>query len=205
MEPIAPIAAFLVLNRLGGLRWAVIGATIASIAVVFARRRRNEALGKVLPIITFAIIARGVIGIITDSETVYFGLGIAGKFAIASVLIGSAAIGRPLAQRGADLLLDTPAEAQDHPAWLAAMRAITVIGGLYYLCSGAIDIFLLERSSTEGYVVLRFITNWPLSLAALALAGILAQRHLAKIPGLAPLPDLLEARLSGLQNPPTQP
>jgi hypothetical protein len=77
LEAIAPIVVFVVLNRLFGLRWAVVGATIWSLKVVIDRYRRGQPLGRFLPLVTVAVIGRGVIGVITDSETVYFGLGIA--------------------------------------------------------------------------------------------------------------------------------
>lgn len=186
------------LNRIGGLRLAVAGSTLWAIKLGVDRRRRGEPLGRFVPILTAAIIARGVAGIITDSETVYFGLGIAGKFAFAAVLIGSALIGRPLAALGAPMLLAATDEMQKHPIWRSTMAIITVIGGLYYLASASLDVVLLQRNSIEGFVLLRFLANWPLSLAAILLALAVAQIRLPRIPGVTSALELLETRLDEL-------
>ena len=95
-DSLMPVIIFIGLNRLAGLPWAITGATLWSLKVAYTRKRRGLTIGKFLPIVTAGIIARGVIGIITDSEAVYFGIGIATKAAIGLALIGSALIGRNL-------------------------------------------------------------------------------------------------------------
>ena len=70
-----PIVLFVGLNRLAGLGWAVLGATVWSIKAVVGRRRRGEAVGKFLPILVGYLVVRGIIGILTDSDAVYFGIG----------------------------------------------------------------------------------------------------------------------------------
>ena len=198
-DAVVPVVLFLVVNRLGGLRWAVAAATVWSLKVVVDRRRRGQTLGVVMPIITVAIIGRGVVGIITDSETVYFGLGIAAKFAAAAALIGSSAIGRPLAAAGAPYVLAVDEAMTRHPLWRSTMSMITVIAGLYYALSGAIDVVLLQRNSIEGFVLLRFLANWPLSLIAISAAFFLAQRRLPGIPGITSVAALMEQRLETLE------
>lgn len=198
LEPVAPILAFLVLNRLGGLRLAVAGSTLWAIKLGVDRRRNGQPLGRFVPLLTIAIIARGAAGIITDSETVYFGLGIAGKFAFAAVLIGSALLGRPLAAKGAPLLLSATDDMQQHPAWRSTMSIITVIAGLYYLASASLDVVLLQRNGIEGFVLLRFLANWPLSLAAILASLAVAQVRLARVPGVTSALELVETRLEEL-------
>lgn len=202
LEPLVPVVLFLVVNRLAGLRWAVAAATIWSLKLVIDRRRRGVPLGVVMPVITIAVIARGVIGIITDSEDVYFGLGIASKFAIALVLFGSIAVRRPLAALGAPYVIDTTPDMVAHPAWLPTMGWITAIGGLYYSVSGAVDTWLLSSRSIEGFVLLRFLANWPLSIAAMIGAFAVAERGLRRIPGIDSVTDLVESRLENLTGQP---
>lgn len=198
LESIGPILLFLALNRLVGLRWAVAGATLWSLKLVVDRRRRNQSLGVFLPVITAGLIARGLIAVIADSETVYFGLGIGAKFAVAVAAFGSVLIGRPLANLGAPHFLGVDTAVTGHPEWRTAMSAITGIGGLYYLLSGAVDIALFQRNSVEGFVLWRFLANWPLSVAALvAIAGV-AQWRLNRIPGIDSVGELIEARLEEL-------
>ena len=77
LQSAAPVLLFLAVNRVAGLRWAVAIATAGSIALALDRRRKGLPLGRLMPLVTGAVIARGAIGVITGSETVYFGLGIA--------------------------------------------------------------------------------------------------------------------------------
>ena len=90
-----PIVAFLVLNRWVSLGWAVVGATGWSIKAVVSRRRHGEVVGRFLPLLVAYLATRGVIGIVTDSEAVYFGIGIGTKALIGFVLIGTVVAGRP--------------------------------------------------------------------------------------------------------------
>ena len=82
------------------------------------------------------------------------------------------------------------------------MAIITAIGGLYYGISAVIDVVLLQRNSIEGFVLLRFLANWPLSLVAISAAFFVAQRRLPTIPGVHSVADLMERRLAslGVQN-----
>lgn len=198
-DAVVPVVLFLAVNRLAGLRWAVAAATIWSLKVVIDRRRRGQALGVVMPIITLAIIGRGIIGIATDSETVYFGLGIGAKYAAAAALIGSALIRRPLAAVGAPHLFAVDDETTSHPLWRSTMSIITVIAGLYYAVSATIDVVLLQRNSIEGFVLLRFLANWPLSMLTISAAFYVAHRRLPRIPGVSSVAALMEGRLEQIE------
>ena len=195
---VAPVVAFLVVNRLAGLRWAVVTATVLSIVLVIDRRRKGLALGKFMPIVTLAVLARGVIGVITDSEDVYFGLGIATKYVVGAVLLGSVVLRRPLAAKAAPYLLDVSPRDQHHSEYLKTMRDITLIVGAYYLLSASFDVWLFQRSSIEGFVLLRFLASWPLTAAALLAVFGVANTRFSRIPGLAPLSELIEGRTSAL-------
>lgn len=190
-----PIIIFLVTNRLVGLRWAVVAATVWSIKVLIDRRRQGLPLGRFMPAVTAAVLLRGAIGAATGSETVYFGLGIATKYAASAILIGSVLIGRPLAAVGAPYLLAVPAKFTGLPLYRSTMSIITMIGALYYAVSASFDVWLFRRSSVEGYVVVRFLANWPLGVVAILAIAAIAQRRLGRIPGLAPLSSLMERRL----------
>ena len=197
LQSAAPVLLFLAVNRVAGLRWAVAIATAGSIALALDRRRKGLPLGRLMPLVTGAVIARGAIGVITGSETVYFGLGIATKYLVAAVLLGSVAAGAPLAKRVLPLLMRVPQEMAAHRVFHTTMGMVTAIAGLYYTVSASFDIWLFRRSSVEGYVLVRFLANWPLSAAALV--GIMAalQIRLQKIPDMPPFALLIEERLNG--------
>ena len=87
LDSVLPIIIFIVFNRFFGLAWAVIGASLWVIKAVVSRYRRGEVIGRYLPILICYLIIRGVIGIITDSEAVYFGIGIGTKALIGACLL----------------------------------------------------------------------------------------------------------------------
>ena len=78
-ESVMPIILFIIFNRVFGLASAIIAATVWSVAISIRRLRNGYRIGKFIPIITAGIVVRGVIGIISDSEAVYFGIGIGTK------------------------------------------------------------------------------------------------------------------------------
>ena len=197
LQSAAPVVIFLAVNRFAGLRWAVVAATLWSIKIVVDRRRKGLPLGRFMPIVTAAVLIRGAIGVITDSETVYFGLGIASKYVAAAVLVGSVLLGKPLAAKAAPYLMDMPHGMSTHRVFLSTMKIITLIAGLYYCISATFDIWLFRRSSVEGFVLIRFLANWPLSAAAIVAIVITVQR-MQQIPGVDSIPTLVERRLGDL-------
>lgn len=203
-QSIAPVLLFLAVNRVAGLRWAVAAATLGSIALVLDRRRKGLPIGRFMPLVTGAVIIRGVIGVITGSETVYFGLGIATKYLGALILVGSVVVGAPLAKRALPYVLDVPLEMAAHRIFHTTMGIVTTIAGVYYAISASFDIWLFRRSSVEGFVLVRFVANWPLSSAALIAILAVMQVRLQKIPGVPPFTTLIEERLAaaGVQQAP---
>jgi len=191
-----PIVAFLVVNRLVNMRAAVIAATVFSLGTVVHRRRNGLRLGRFFPIVTVAVVLRGALSLLADDpETMYFGLGIAAKVAGAAFLAGSVLVGRPFAAAGAPYLLGVSDETLKHRAFVTAMRQVTMLAALYYLATAGFDTWLLDRSSTEGFVIGRFLATWPFSLLMVGLAFAATDRQLRKIEGLAPLSELLERQL----------
>jgi hypothetical protein len=80
------------------------------------------------------------------------------------------------------------------------MAIITAIAGLYYVTSASFDIWLFRRNSVEGFVLLRFFANWPLSAVTLLAILIVLQVRLQKIPGIPPVATLVEERRSLVTN-----
>lgn len=196
LEGIFPVVAFMVLNSVAGLGWAIAGATVVSLWSAISRRRRGVPIGRFLPIIMVIIIGRGAIGIITDSEAVYFGLGIASKFAIAAALAISVAIGKAAVGYLAPYVLGFDDETQQHRSYRSAMAHITVIGAIYYLISASFDIWLFNNASTNQYVLVRFIVNWVFTTGAIVGSAIYLNRRLQEIPGMPSLMTVVEDRIT---------
>lgn len=196
LDSIMPIILFLGLRRLFGLAWGIVGATAWALKVAVQRKRSGHPIGKFLPIITAGIIARGIVGIITDSEAVYFGIGIGVKAAIGVVLIGSVLIGRNLIAAYAPLLVGFDDATVANPIYRRAMDRVAIAAGVAQLISSAFDVWLYNNSSVSGYLTIRFFVNWPFTTLVLFGAFAYLGRELAKIPGFPGMNALLEMRMA---------
>lgn len=196
LDSIMPIVLFLGLRRLFGLAWGIVGATAWALKVAVQRKRAGHPIGKFLPIITAGIIARGVVGIITDSEAVYFGIGIGVKAAIGVALIGSVLIGRNLIATYAPLLVGFDDATVANPIYRRAMDRVAIAAGVAQLVSSAFDVWLYNNSSVGGYLTIRFFVNWPFTTLVLFGAFAYLGRELAKIPGFPGMNALLEMRMA---------
>ncbi len=192
LDSIMPIVLFIGLNRLAGLGWAVLGATVWSIKIAVTRRRRGEVVGKFLPILIGYLVVRGIIGILTDSEAVYFGIGIGTKACIGVALIVTSLIGRPFLGRVFHLALPVDRATRAHPAYLQMTSRLTVVLGIWQLLTSVWDIWLFNRTSTDGYVLIRFAVGWPAGTLATMIAFAYADRALRPIPDYPGIMDLMD-------------
>ncbi len=193
-DSVMPIVLFLVLNKTLGLGWAIGGATAWSVKAAVSRRRRGLPIGRLLPLITAFIVARGVVGILTDSEAVYFGIGIGTKYAIGLGLIASVVVGRDVVGWAAPYLFGFDAETQRHPIYRRTTRIITLAIAVYELLSATFDIWLFNNASTNEYVFIRFVISWPLGMMLFLGSLAFAARRFAAIPGFPGVLALLEAQ-----------
>jgi hypothetical protein len=195
IDSFMPVLLFVLLNSFVGLGWAIAGATAWSVFAAIRRRRKNLPIGKLLPIVTAFIVARGIIGIVTDSEAVYFGIGIASKFAIGLALVISALIGRSLMGILAPYVFGFDDELQAHPVYKSTMATLTIIAGCYYFISAGFDIWLFNNSSANGYVVIRTIVNWPFAMTTIAICSWYAHVRFKRIEGFPGVFSLFEQYL----------
>ncbi len=196
---VMPIVAFLVLNRWASLGWAVAGATAWSIKVAVSRRRHGEAVGRFLPLLVAYLVVRGVIGIATDSEAVYFGIGIGTKALIGMVIVATAVVGRPFLARVFPLAVPLAAETVAHPVFRRTMGRLTVALGAYQLLTSVWDIWLYNQTSADGYVAVRALVGWPAGFIVSCLGLWYADRALRAAPGFPGLLDLLDPEAGGDQ------
>ncbi len=190
-DSILPIVLFVGLERLWGLAAGVAGATLWSLKVVVGRRRRGEEVGRYLPILVAYLLVRAVIGIVTDSEAVYFGIGIGTKAAIGLALIGTVVTGRPFLARYAHLVVPFDRATRDHPRYVRVMGHLTVAMGVYQFLTSAWDVWLFNQTSASGYVLIRFLVGWPAGTLACMVAFFWADRALRKVPGFPGVLDLM--------------
>ena len=197
IDSVMPIVAFLVLNRWVSLGWAVAGATAWSIKAAVSRRRHGEVVGRFLPLLVAYLVVRGVIGIATDSEAVYFGIGIGTKALIGMVLVATAVVGRPFLARVFPLAVPLAAETVAHPVFRRTMGRLTVALGAYQLLTSAWDNWLYNQTSADGYVAIRALVGWPAGFIVSCLGLWYADRALRAAPGFPGLLDLLDPEAGG--------
>ena len=197
IDSVMPIVAFLVLNRWASLGWAVAGATAWSIKAAVSRRRHGEVVGRFLPLLVAYLVVRGVIGIATDSEAVYFGIGIGTKALIGMVIVATAVVGRPFLARVFPLAVPLAAETVAHPVFRRTMGRLTVALGAYQLLTSVWDIWLYNQTSADGYVAVRALVGWPAGFIVSCLGLWYADRALRAAPGFPGLLDLLDPEAGG--------
>ena len=142
IDSVAPVVIFLLLNRFAGLGWAVGGATVWGIQITVRRSRRGEAVGKFLPLLIVYLLVRGLIGIITDSEDVYFGIGIATKAAIGLGLIVTVLLKRSFLSQIIPAVLPFKKETIKHKVFSRVMSQMTVLLGFYQILTSIWDVWL---------------------------------------------------------------
>lgn len=197
LDNLGLIAIFLIANQLAGLRWAIAGASLWGARSMIMRKRRGSPIGKFLPILLLYLVVRGGLGIIFDSEDVYFGIGIATKVAIGLVLLGSVLIGKPLMNRLVPLVFPFDDEVKEHRIYHSTMSHLTLLGAAFELFSSVWDVWLLTNASVTGFVLIRFLVGTVLGIVVFMGAFFYAQRRLDKIPGFEGLLKMLE-RMSTL-------
>ena len=197
IDSVAPVAIFLLLNRFAGLGWAVAGATVWGVQASVRRTRRGEAIGKFLPLLIVYLLVRGLIGIITDSEDVYFGIGIATKSAIGLGLIGTVIFRRSFLSQVLPIVLPFKAETIKHKVLSRVMAQMTVVLGLYQILTSIWDIWLYRQTSVDGYVVIRTLVGFPAGFIASLLGVFYIDRSLRRADGFKGFVDLLEIEENG--------
>ena len=192
IDSVAPVAIFLLLNRFAGLGWAVAGATVWGVQASVRRTRRGEAIGKFLPLLIVYLLVRGLIGIITDSEDVYFGIGIATKAAIGLGLIGTVIFRRSFLSQVLPIVLPFKAETIKHKVFSRVMAQMTVALGFYQILTSVWDVWLYRQTSVDGYVVIRTLVGFPAGFVASLIAIFYIDRSLRRADGFKGFVDLLE-------------
>ena len=200
-----PIVLFLVLNSVGGLVWAIGAMTLWAVKAQVSRYRRGLPLGRVMPIIVLYLLVRGTLGIIYDSEEVYFGIGIGAKGLAAVALLVSAAMRGNATGYALPFLVPIDRAVKSHPEYRAVTRRVSVAVALVVFASVGFDTWLLQNASINKFVLIRLGVNWGLSILTILMAGLYLDRRLRRIPGFPGLLPLLEQRMTDMGMSPPSP
>jgi len=199
LDSLMPVVLFLVFNRFLGLAWAIGAATIWSLKVIYTRRRNRIPVGKLLPIVAGFVVARGIIGIVTDSEAVYFGIGIASKYAIGLGVAVLAMMGRNILYAVAGSIFNFAESVREHQIFKSTLDRLAYAYGIYYCLSASFDIWLYNNNSVEGYILIRLAVNWPVGLLVFWGSVAYLTYRLRKVPEFPGLFKMLEQRAESLE------
>ncbi|MXZ30148.1 MAG: hypothetical protein F4078_07505 [Acidimicrobiia bacterium] len=191
-DTLLAVVAFVALFRFWGLGPAIGAITVISLLSGVLRVRSGVGVGKLLPLVTIGVVARGVVGILTDNDDIYFGIGIGYKFAIAAALMLSAPLKLNPATDLVARTLGLPALVCSHEAYRSAVDRIIVVFGLLLGAAAGFDIWFLGVTDPDEYVLFRYLINWPLYVGFTTLSLLFLSRRLGRIPGFPGLMNLLE-------------
>lgn len=209
LETVAPVLLFVVLNArffvlpdtFGSDRFWFATAVIASVgwSLFSIRRRKRQGLpvGRFIPIVTGWLVFRGLIGVITGNEQIFFALSIAAKVAIGLALLGTVVMGRSFAGQAAPWVFGFSPRVQAHPSYISGMAGVTVIAAVYEFLSAIFDWWLLfvQEASANEFVLIRYVVNWGASTVAVLIAYLYIGRRLREIEGFPGLTSILERQV----------
>ena len=158
---LSPTIGFLVVNYGFGLTQAMIAATLTSAVVIALRWRKGRRIGILLPASLAYVVIRGTVGVLTGSEDVYFGLGVALSAATA-VAIGATAFTRtPAASYLIPLVVTYRQQTLDHPLYTRVATHLTVAWALMELAITAWEASHLTQVTATEFIFLRTFVGWP--------------------------------------------
>ena len=158
---LAPSAAFLAANHWWGIVAGMVAASVFSLGAIIVRRARGRQIGLLLPISLAYVVLRGVAGVLTESETVFFGFGIA-TGALVALAVGATAFTRtPVATHLLPLVVRYRYLTPQHTIYRRVAAQITLGWAAAELAIAAWEAWHLSQASAAEFVVTRSIVAWP--------------------------------------------
>lgn len=161
LTPLLPTGAFLLVDAWAGLIAAMIVASGVSAVLLAVRHRSGGGVGILLPISLGYVVLKGVAGVVTESEVVYFGVGLALTALVAIAIGGTAFTSRPAASLALPLVTPYRHLTIDHPVYRTVAAQITAVWALAELGITAWEVWHLTRVSGPEFVVARSVVAWP--------------------------------------------
>jgi hypothetical protein len=158
---LSPTIAFLVVNYGFGLTEAIIAALLTSALVIGFRWQKGRRIGILLPASLAYVTIRGLAGVLTGSEDVYFGLGVALSVATALAIGATAFTHTPAASYLIPLVVTYRQQTVDHPLHMRVAAQLTVAWALMELAISSWEAWHLTRVTAAEFILLRTFVGWP--------------------------------------------
>jgi hypothetical protein len=135
---------------------------------VLAHERRRGRPATVLRAALVLVAIRAVVGISSASADVYLAQEIAIDALIASVMLGSVALGRPILALLAPEFYPFTPEMRSSDTFRRTMRLVTIAWGVYFVARGLVRLAALLTLARGNYVLVVALTDAPFLIAMLA-------------------------------------
>jgi hypothetical protein len=162
-----PLAVFFAGWKLVGLGAGIGAAALFGLAV-FAHARRTGQPAMLVRVALVLVAIRAVVGLSSGSASVYLAQEIGIDALLAATVLGSLALGRPLASLLAGEFYPFTAEMRESDTFRSVMTTVTAGWGGYFLARGLVRLTALLTLSTNRYLVVVALTDAPFLIAMLA-------------------------------------
>lgn len=156
-----PTGVFLLADLWFGLAPAMLITSVATVILVLVRRRSGQGIGILLPLSLTYVVVKAVAGILTQSQVVYFGSGIA-LSALIAILVGATAFtGRPVAVHLMPLVTPYRHLTAEYPVYRRVAAHVTIAWALAELGIAVWEGWHLAAASASEFLILRSLVGWP--------------------------------------------
>jgi len=166
-----PSATFVAASQAVGLAAGIIAATATSAALIIIRRRRNTKTSVVLWASLAYVLLRAAAGILTDSDDVYLGVGLALSAATALAIAASARTTTPAAARLIPAVVRYRDRTLRHPLYRRVAAHVTLAWAAAELAITGWEAAHLSHVTATQFVLVRTLVGWP--LMALWICGLI--------------------------------
>jgi len=166
-DGVGPLAVFFAGWKLVGLGVGICSA-VAFGAAVFVHERRNGRPAMVVRVALVLVAIRATVGLVSDSATAYLGFEIAIDTVLGAFVLATLASDRPFISWFADEVFPLPVQVRESDTFLATMRTLTLVWGIYFLARALVRLSALVTLGTDRYVLVSALTDAPFLIALLA-------------------------------------
>src|SRR5262245_11343148 len=171
-----PLALFYGGLRLLGLWGALLAALIWSYTSLVRRLVTRRRVPGILVLGIIGLTARTVLALVTGSAFLYFLQPTLGTGLVASVFVGSALLGRPLAMRLATDFMPLPDTLLAHAGVRRFFLRISLLWAGVFLANAGISLWLLVSQSLATFLWTRTVTSLVLTAVAVAISTFAFRR-----------------------------
>lgn len=161
LAPLLPAGVFLLSDRWLGLVVAMVAASLTTVLLILVRRRRGRGVGVILPLSLAYVVVKAVAGVLSESQVVYFGAGLALSALIAVAVGATAFTARPVASYLIPYVSPYPPLPANHPVYHRVSAQVTLVWAVAELALTGWEAWHLTVATASEFVLTRTVIAWP--------------------------------------------